>query len=146
MLVAVPRLGVLRLNSDRPFRGCLHDTRRSLYPARWRVAASNHSLGIDLAAWHPIRWPMGTRRDATFVIDALHMAVATRGHCNMSGTTFRRPQLGELLSSAAHLFLREGVIIPPQTIPIHRLSYRHPVASIDNVDDFVSGCLLMGCS
>jgi putative transposase len=41
---------------------------------------------IDLASRRLIGWSMGTRHDAHLVIDALKMAVATRGRRTMAGT------------------------------------------------------------
>jgi putative transposase len=55
---------------------------------------------IDLASRRLIGWSMGSRHDATLVIDALKMAVAARGRRQMSGTIFHHDRGSEYTSDA----------------------------------------------
>ena len=55
---------------------------------------------IDLASRRLIGWSMGTRHDATLVVDALKMAVAARGRRKMSGTIFHHDRGAEYTSDA----------------------------------------------
>lgn len=55
---------------------------------------------IDLASRRLIGWSMGTRHDAHLVIDALKMAVATRGRRTMDGTIFHHDRGSEYTSEA----------------------------------------------
>jgi len=56
---------------------------------------------IDLASRRLLGWSMGERHDATLVIDALNMAVQTRGHRTMDGTTFHHHDRGSEYTSQA---------------------------------------------
>ena len=53
---------------------------------------------IDLASRRLIGWSMGTRHDATLVIDALKMAVASRDRRKMDGTIFHHDRGSEYTS------------------------------------------------
>jgi putative transposase len=55
---------------------------------------------IDLASRRLIGWSMGTRHDATLVVDALTMAVAARGRRKMAGTIFHHDRGSEYTSDA----------------------------------------------
>ena len=55
---------------------------------------------IDLASRRLIGWSMGTRHDATLVVDALKMAVASRGRRKMDGTIFHHDRGSEYTSDA----------------------------------------------
>jgi putative transposase len=55
---------------------------------------------IDLASRRLLGWSMGDRHDATLVIDALKMAVATRGRRTMDGTIFHHDRGSEYTSEA----------------------------------------------
>jgi putative transposase len=62
---------------------------------------------IDLTSRRLIGWSMGTRHDATLVIDALKMAVATRGRRTMAGTTFHHDRGSEYTSDAFRTACRD---------------------------------------
>ncbi len=53
---------------------------------------------IDLASRRLIGWSMGDRHDATLVVDALQMAVASRGRTTMDGTIFHHDRGSEYTS------------------------------------------------
>jgi putative transposase len=55
---------------------------------------------IDLASRRLIGWSMGPRHDATLVVDALKMAVASRGRRKMDGTIFHHDRGSEYTSDA----------------------------------------------
>ena len=55
---------------------------------------------IDLGSRRLIGWSMGPRHDAQLVIDALEMAVATRGRPKMAGTSFHHDCGSEYTSEA----------------------------------------------
>lgn len=55
---------------------------------------------IDLASRRLIGWSMGERHDARLVVDALKMAVATRGRTKMDGTIFHHDRGSEYTSEA----------------------------------------------
>jgi putative transposase len=55
---------------------------------------------IDLGSRRLIGWSMGTKHDATLVIDALEMAVQTRGQHQMAGTIFHHDRGSEYTSEA----------------------------------------------
>ena len=59
---------------------------------------------IDLASRRLLGWSMGTRHDATLVVDALTMAVAARGRCRLAGTIFHhdRGSEAEFKQSSQH--------------------------------------------
>jgi putative transposase len=55
---------------------------------------------IDLASRRLIGWSMGEKHDATLVVDALDMAVASRGRTRMAGTIFHHDRGSEYTSTA----------------------------------------------
>jgi putative transposase len=66
---------------------------------------------IDLASRRLIGWSMGNRHDATLVVDALQMAVASRGCTTMDGTIFHHDRGSEYTSATFRAACRElGVL------------------------------------
>lgn len=62
---------------------------------------------IDLASRRLIGWSMGPRHDATLVVDALKMAVASRGRRKMDGTIFHHDRGSEYTSDAFRTACRD---------------------------------------
>jgi putative transposase len=62
---------------------------------------------IDLASRRLIGWSMGDRHDAQLVIDALQMAVATRGRRRMADTIFHHDRGSEYTSEAFRAACRQ---------------------------------------
>jgi putative transposase len=62
---------------------------------------------IDLASRRLIGWSMGERHDTTLVVDALKMAVASRGRRTMDGTIFHHDRGSEYTSETFRTVCRD---------------------------------------